>query len=87
MWDGQQDGSVRSGLCETRVAAGSDFWLGQSAQLQVRAAMCGIWRAAALVMVSSEIVATAQSCLWWQIGSEKSCLCAVITRLHGGLSE
>ena len=85
VWDGQQDGSVRRGLCASRVAAGSDLWLGRSAQLLVRAAVCGSWRTAALV--SSEIVATAQSCVWWQIGSEKSCLCAVITRLHGGLSE
>ena len=58
VWDGQQDGSVRRGLCGTRVAAGSDLWLGRSAQLQVRAAVCGTWRAAALV--SSESVATAQ---------------------------
>ena len=62
VWDGQQDGSVRRGLCGTRVAAGSDLWLGRSAQLQVRAAVCGTWRAAALV--SSESVATAQSAMW-----------------------
>ena len=62
VWDGQQDDNMRRGLCGTRVAAGNDLWLGRSAQLQVRAAVCGTWRAAALV--SSESVATAQLAMW-----------------------
>ena len=62
VWDGQQDGSVRRGLCGTRVAAGSELWLGRTAQLQVRAVVCRTWRAA--VLVSSESVTTAQSALW-----------------------
>ena len=62
VWNGQQDGSVRRVLCGTRVAAGSNLWLGRSAQLQVRVAVCGTLCAAALV--SSESVATAQSAMW-----------------------